>query len=254
MRLDRPLATVTPTLDGDILTVLARTPSTFTITQIHRILGSASAEGIRKALLRLTAQGIVLSDRVGTTNTYMLNTEHLAAQPIRELANIPATLLSRLEAHLQAWSEPPLYAAVFGSAATATMTLDSDIDLFLVRRNPACEESKSSDQWTQQVAHLAESVTAWTGNDARVVEYAEDDLRHAAEAGEPLLHDVAKHGLTVAGARSWLTKQLAAARAERGTPPPPSSRDRLGRNTASTRRRPTQRRFTAPSVVHGEVK
>lgn len=254
MRLDRPLATVTPTLDGDILTVLARTTSTFTITQIHRILGTASAEGIRKALLRLTAQGIVLSDRVGTTNTYMLNTEHLAAQPIRELANLSATLLSRLETHLQAWAEPPLYAAVFGSAATATMTIDSDIDLFVVRRNPPGEESDYADLWAQQVAHLAESVTAWTGNDARVVEYTEDDLRRAAEAGEQLLHDVARHGLTVAGARSWLSRQLTAARADSGTPRPRSSRDRLSRNTASTHRRSTQRQATAPSVLHDEAK
>lgn len=90
MQLHRPLATITPTLDGDILAVLARTTTTFTITQIHRILGRA-AEGIRKALLRLTAQGIVLSDRVGTTTTYILNTEHLAAQPICDLANFAAT-------------------------------------------------------------------------------------------------------------------------------------------------------------------
>ncbi len=247
MRLDRPLATVTPTLDGDILTVLARTTTTFTITQIHRILGSASAEGIRKALLRLTAQGIVLSDRVGTTNTYMLNTEHLAAQSIRELANLPATFMSRLENHLQAWPEPPLYAAVFGSAATATMTIDSDIDLFLVRQSPRQEEPDSEDEWSQQVAHLAESVTAWTGNDTRIVEYTHDDLRRAAAAGEPLLHDVAAHGLTVAGTRSWLTKQLAASRT---TPDAPrrSPRNHLGRNTAGK-----QRQDAAPSLLLGDA-
>lgn len=250
MRLDRPMATVTPTLDGDILAVLARTTTTFTITQIHRILGNASAEGIRKALLRLTAQGIVHSDRVGTTNTYILNTEHLAAQPIRELANIPATFLSRLENHLNAWPEPPMYAAVFGSAATATMTLDSDIDLFLVRPNPLREDP--ADEWGQQVAVLVESVTAWTGNDTRVVEYTEGDLRHAAAAGEPLLHDVAEHGVTVAGTRSWLTKQLAAGAAATGAPPR-SPRDRLGRNTRGRNRKATQRQYGAMSLLLGDA-
>jgi hypothetical protein len=58
------------------------------------------------------------------------------------------------------------------------------------------------------VTELARSVTAWTGNDGRVVEYTENDLRAAAAAGEPLLSDVARQGLTVAGTRAWLNKQL----------------------------------------------
>ena len=254
MLLNRPLATVTPTLDGDILAVLARTTTTFTITQIHRILGSASAEGIRKALLRLTAQGIVLSDRVGTTNTYVLNTEHLAAQPIRELANLPATLLGRLETHLRTWPEPPVYAAVFGSAATATMTLDSDIDLFLVRRNPLQDEPvDADDQWEQHVARLAETVTGWTGNDARIVEYTVDDLCHAAAAGEPLLHDVAEHGLTVAGARSWFTNALEAGRDAAGAPAR-SSRNRLGRNDGGKGRKAPQRPAALQAPRRGDAR
>lgn len=252
MQLHRPLATITPTLDGDILAVLARTTTTFTITQIHRILGSASAEGIRKALLRLTSQGIVLSDRVGTTNTYILNTEHLAAQHICDLANFAATFLSRLVAHLRAWPEPPMYAAVFGSAATSTMTVESDIDLFLVRRSPLQDEPDSTDEWDRQVAQLAETVTAWTGNDARIVEYTADDLRRAAAAGEPLLHDIAEHGLTVAGARSWLTKALAAER-DATDARARSPRKRLSRNAASKSREAAQRSTALVSQLRGDA-
>lgn len=208
MRLNRPFATVTPTLDGDILAVLAATTDTFTISQIHRIVATASAEGIRKTLLRLTAQGVVLHDRVGRTNTYRLNTEHLAAAPICALARLCETLLDRIQTNLRRWPEPPVYAAVFGSAATATMTVDSDIDIFIVRRIPPADAPFDPEDWEQQVAELARDVTAWTGNDTRIVEYTEDDLQHAATAGEPLLHDVAQQGLTVAGTRSWLTRQL----------------------------------------------
>src|SRR6185312_9753248 len=133
MQLNRPFATVTPTLDGDVLGVLATSEVTFTITQIQRILTTASGEGIRKVLTRLTAQGVVLHDQVGRTNTYRLNTEHLAAEPIMALSRLTATFLGRLEAHLEGWGEALKYAAVFGSAATGKMTLGSDIDLFLVR-------------------------------------------------------------------------------------------------------------------------
>ncbi len=42
MQLNKPFATVTPTLDGDVLAVLASADVTFTISQVQRILGTAS--------------------------------------------------------------------------------------------------------------------------------------------------------------------------------------------------------------------
>ena len=73
-----------------------------------------------------------------------------------------------------------MYAAVFGSAATATITVDSDIDIFIVQRTPPADAHSEPEDWEQQVAELTRSVTAWTGNDTRIVEYTEDDLQHAA--------------------------------------------------------------------------
>ena len=206
MQLNKPFTTVTPTLDGDVLAVLASAEVTFTISQIQRIITTASGEGIRKVLTRLTAQGVVLHDQVGRTNTYRLNTEHLAAEPIMALSRLASTFLTRLEEHLDEWGPELAYAAVFGSAATGRMKLDSDIDLFLVRASDS--GSDGDDVWEQRVTELGRLVTAWTGNDGRIVEYTEDELHAAAAAGEPLLDDVSKQGLTVAGTRAWLDKQL----------------------------------------------
>jgi predicted transcriptional regulator len=200
MQFNRPLATVTPTLDGDVLGVLATHDSAFTTGQIHRILNGFSEEGIRKVLARLAAQGVVLADRVGNAFAYRLNTEHLAAEPIQALARLASTFLTQLEHHLGQWEEPPTYAAVFGSAATGTMTLHSDVDIFLVRDDDAAEGV-----WSQQVDELAATVTAWTGNDARVVEYTVSSLRDAST--EPMIRDVLDRGLTVAGSRAWLIRQ-----------------------------------------------
>ena len=61
MQLNKPFATVTPTLDGDVLAVLASADVTFTVSQIQRILTTVSGEGIRKVLTRLTAQGAAVS-------------------------------------------------------------------------------------------------------------------------------------------------------------------------------------------------
>lgn len=208
MQLNKPFATVTPTLDGDVLAVLASADVTFTISQVQRILTTASGEGIRKVLNRLAGQGVVLHDEVGRTHTYRLNTEHLAAEPIMALSRLNSTFLSRLEQHLDGWRAILRYAAVFGSAATGRMALESDIDLFLVR----AADSEDDDAWEQRLTELARLVTAWTGNDGRIVEYAEDEFRAAAAAGEPLFDDVSKQGLTVAGTRAWFNAQQRTAR------------------------------------------
>jgi predicted nucleotidyltransferase len=206
--LNRPFATVTPTLDGDVLAVLAAHDVTFTTGQIHRVLNSFSEEGIRKVLARLVSQGVVLSERIGNTYAYRLNTSHLAAKPIRELAKLFDTFLKRLEGELGGWQYPPVYAAVFGSAAHGTTTPDSDVDLFLVSATGTpCAD------WAQQVNELASAVTAWTGNDARVVEYTEIELKSART--EPMVHDVLERGLTVAGSRAWFLKQVKPVRARK---------------------------------------
>ncbi|HEY8654658.1 MAG TPA: hypothetical protein VIL87_16440, partial [Dermatophilaceae bacterium] len=65
MDLAHPLAVVTPTLDGDILAVLALVDTAFTPRQLHGMLSQHSEDGIRRALRRLTSQGIVSDARAG---------------------------------------------------------------------------------------------------------------------------------------------------------------------------------------------
>lgn len=208
MELGRPLATVTPTLDADVLAVLAQHRASFTTGQVHRVLGRASEEGIRKVLRRLTEQGIVLADRVGAAYAYRLNSDHLAAPHVVALADLMTTLLARLEDELGRWPVPPVYAAVFGSTARGTSTARSDLDLLLVRPDAA-----DDDPWEAQVAALAALATRWTGNDTRVLQYTESELASAARREDLVLADVRRDGLTVAGGRAWFDRTLRRARA-----------------------------------------
>ncbi|HEY1616960.1 MAG TPA: nucleotidyltransferase domain-containing protein [Streptosporangiaceae bacterium] len=201
MQLNRPLATITPTLDGDVLAVLAQHEATFTVAQLHRVLDHYSEEGVRKVLLRLTRQGIVHSTRFGSTYAYQLNREHLAADSIIQLARLAHRLLRRIEEYLGNWELQPRYAAIFGSAARGTMTEESDIDILLVR-----DDSTPIDDWDTQVSALAFDVSRWTGNDARPLEYTVSELLAARD--EPVIFDIMKDGLTVAGRRAWLNQQL----------------------------------------------
>ncbi len=201
MELNHPLATITPTLDGDVLAMLAQHEAAFTTGQLHRVLTRYSEEGIRKVLTRLTRQGVVHSERVGNAYSYQLNRDHLASGPIIELAHLLRTLLRRLEDRLESWRFPPMYAAVFGSAARGTMTADSDLDLLLVR-----DDNTPLAVWEEQVGILAADVTSWTGNDARPLEYTVSELSGARD--EPVLRDVLERGLTIAGSHVWLSRQL----------------------------------------------
>jgi predicted nucleotidyltransferase len=202
VELNRPLATVTPTLDGDVLAVLASHDVTFTTGQVHRILTQHSEEGIRKVLRRLAGQGVVLSERIGNAFAYRFNRDHIAAPYIVGLARMHETFLARLEELLESWSVPPVYAAMFGSAARGQMTDSSDIDLLLVRPG-----SGVLAEWEGQVNDLATMVTRWLGNDVRVLEFTEDEIA-ARGRDEPVLDEVSRDGITLAGKRSWLVKQL----------------------------------------------
>ena len=202
MELGRPLSTVTPTLDGDVLAVLATNDAVFTTGQLHRVLTHHSEEGIRKVLRRLTKQGIVRADKVGQAFAYRLNRDHLAAEHVIGLARLLETFLARLESHLGSWDTPPVYAAVFGSAAKGTMTTDSDLDLMLVR-----PDNSDGEGWQAQVDLLVADVTRWTGNDTRPLEFTAGEIA-ARGREERVLLDVLEEGLTVAGTHAWLAKQL----------------------------------------------
>lgn len=202
MELSRPLSTITPTLDGDVLAVLARQDATFTTGALHRVLTQYSEEGIRKVLQRLTRQGIVHSARVGNAYSYRLNRDHLAAEHIIKLADLMNIFLARLTERLGAWEVRPVYAAVFGSAARGSMTMESDLDLLLVRPKDVPDEL-----WAAQVDRLVEDVSRWIGNDVRPLQFAEAQIVTSGRE-EPVLRDVLSEGLTVAGSRAWLSQQL----------------------------------------------
>lgn len=190
---------ITPTVDGDVLAVLARADSAFTTRQVHRVLDRYSYSGIRKVLERLAEQGIVEMTRYGTGDVFRLAREHLAARPIIELAKLRTTFIDRVRAEIQQWGPPPVYAALFGSVARGGMHPASDVDLFVVRPAEVDEEDR---QWLDQLGQLESRVTSWTGNDARVLEYSEESVR-ALWSDEPVLESVRTDAVTLFGSSSY---------------------------------------------------
>lgn len=196
MDLTRPLAIVTPTVDGDVLAVLALADAEFTGRKVHQVAGRHSEKGVRNALHRLVDQGIVTSERIGAADVYRLNRRHLAAPYIVSLALLRHEFLERLRGQLGSWAKPPVFAVLFGSAARGDMTPASDIDLLIVRPGGVGAED---DTWYEQLSALSSDVYAWTGNQLGPLELDEEGVRRAVRADEPLLRDVEDHGIVLHG-------------------------------------------------------
>jgi predicted nucleotidyltransferase len=196
-----PLRTVSPTLDGDVLTVLAGAEEEFSGRRIHHLLASGSEPGVRKAVERLVGQGVVLRRRAGSANLYRLNREHLSAAAIESLAGARWRLIAWLREAIARWEVAPRCAALFGSAARGRAGADSDLDLLVVR---PLEVEEDATTWLDQLGSLERSATLKTGNDARIVELGEGELPQARQ----LLKNVIEEGVELAGSLGVLRDAL----------------------------------------------
>jgi len=191
MNLQRPFQVVAPTLDGDVLAVLARADRAVTGRAIERESGGSHG-GVQRALDHLVAEGIVIRERAGRAYLYRLNRDHLAAPWIEGLATLRLQLIDRLRSSIGEWEIQPASSVLFGSAARGEAGPASDLDLLMVRPRDIDADNET---WRGQVMALQEAVSGWTGNDARVLEYGEDELG----LDEPVLETVAAEGVELHG-------------------------------------------------------
>jgi predicted nucleotidyltransferase len=194
MDMSQPISTVIPTLDGPVLTVLARTKQPLTGRRIHQLTGAGSESGTRKVLRRLARTGLVTAERVGSSWQYSLNHEHLAAAAVGELTTLRARLIEQMTATIRQWSHHPIHASVFGSTARGDGDLDSDVDLLLVH---GFEDPPPG--WDEQLDELSDRVHAWTGNHLQSYELGTAGLADHFQAGEPIVDDWLRDAVTVYG-------------------------------------------------------
>jgi len=195
----QPFRALTPTLDGPVLRVLARTTHPMTRQQVADLIGEASEAGVRKVLRRLAAQGVVIEQRIGTHYTYVGNREHIMWPAVEVFMSAADRLDSTIRKHVEAWEVPALSVELFGSVAAGTSTGDSDIDLMVYR--PSLTEDQV-ELWDRQVALLRMAVERWTGNACEILEIDPRTLVEMAAEEEPVLKAarVPISGLNIAAA------------------------------------------------------
>lgn len=182
MHLGRPLVSITGGLEGAVLEVLAGTNTPLPLGNVHRLIGSASKSGVRKALLRLVDGGLVEVLPGG----YQLNRDHIAADGVIALSNLRGELFRRIAQEIASWRPAVTLAGVYGSAARGDGDEESDIDVLIVA-------DRLGDDALGRLSHL---VSQWTGNDCQIVHLTKQGLATARRAREPLL-DVWIDELTV---------------------------------------------------------
>lgn len=177
--------------------MLAATTAACTAAEVHRRLRRGSDEGVRRVLLRLVGQGVVVSDETGRYPLYRFNRDHVAAPHIEALANLRGEIIERIRTEVGSWNVAARHASLFGSFARGDADADSDLDVLLVAPPLDADE----DTWLAQVAHLGEAIVAWTGNEAQIVEVSEQALAHMAALDDPLLESWHAEAVHLTGAR-----------------------------------------------------
>ena len=196
MNVGEPTQVVTPTLDGPVLTVLARARESMTPGEVHRRCRRGSEPGVRRTLARLVGEEIVHARPAGNAVFYSLNRDHLAAALIAQLADLRPLLFARLREHFAEWEIPAVHVSLFGSTARGDGDEASDVDLLVVRPD---DTDPDLAVWEAQGDRLRSGVLAWTGNRAQVVELDSAELRQASKRRERLIDEIRREGIHLFG-------------------------------------------------------
>jgi Nucleotidyltransferase domain len=219
-----PTRALTPTLDGPVLAVLARTGRPLTVGQIANEASRGSEIGIRRSVSRLVQQGIVTATQMGRNQVHELNRDHIAAPAAEILAGLRIELWKRLREALSSWDPKPVYASAFGSAARGDGGTDSDIDILLVHppfpgEGPLRDQPKGvltaltefltmadtisaatrPQAWQTQVDDLHGRVQRWTGNPLQVVDISIWQWASRTTSEAALFAEIEREGVTLAG-------------------------------------------------------
>jgi len=190
-----PLRTVAPTVDADVLQVLARTHEPVTGNQLAGLADRSYAQ-VHAVVGRLVSHGLVTMRQHGRTYTYELNRDHAMSDAIQDLVEAPSAVDADIETAVATWRIPPVSIAMYGSAARREASAESDVDLLIVR---AATVSEDDPDWAEPIGSLARQVERSTGNRAHIVEISEPDLWEAVRQNQPLVESLRAEARTIVG-------------------------------------------------------
>ena len=190
-----PLRSISPTVDADVLQVLARTHESITGNRLAKLAGRSYAQ-VHAVVGRLVDHGVVDVQQVGRTYAYNLNRNHILAKGIVASVSAPDDVESTIESEVSKWPIRPVSVALFGSAARRTATHESDVDLLIIHGD-GVEENDSV--WSEQVGSLVRTVEMASGNRVQIVDLSEAEFGEAVADQQPLVASLQCDARTLAG-------------------------------------------------------
>jgi predicted nucleotidyltransferase len=186
MDISSPLRSLVPSLDSAVLEVLSRSKTGLGPTQLARLAGRGTRQGIQLVLDRLVEHGLVIAEPTNRGHVYNLNREHLLTPAVLSAVRARQELFKRLADSVGALDRAPLHASLFGSFARGDGDESSDIDLFLVLQEGQAETPR----WEAQMRNLEDQVLAWTGNRLETLTVDLDAFRRAVHNQEHFIDEL----------------------------------------------------------------
>jgi len=190
-----PLRSISPTVDADVLQVLARTHESVTGNRLANLAGRSYAQ-VHAVVGRLVDHGIVEVQQVGRAYAYTLNRSHRLARSIITSISAPEDIETAIHDDVSTWTIQPVSVSLFGSAARRTATHQSDVDLLLIRHN---EVHENDSVWMEQVGSLSHMVETLSGNRAQIVELSDAELGGAVASRQPFIASLERDARNLAG-------------------------------------------------------
>lgn len=134
----------------------------------------------------------------GAAFLYILNRNHLAAEPVLALLQLRLRLVEKLKDRMKGWAVPPFHASLFGSAARGDGSTESDIDLLIVRPAATGEDYPV---WRDALDSVAEAVLRWTGNHASVIEISVDEVERLRRERPEIVMELKRDAITLIGSK-----------------------------------------------------
>ncbi len=194
--LTNPLRSLAPTLEAEVLAVLAGTTAGLTGNRLARLASRGSRQGLMNALDRLVVHGLVVAERVGAATVYQLNRQHLLCDPVLSALSSRRRLVEMLSAQINEWRTSCVHSSLFGSVSRGEAHQASDIDLLVVRSD---DVDPDDGDWDRQLRDLERDVRAWTGNRLAILEMTASDLGRAVRNREPIVASLRHDALELTG-------------------------------------------------------
>ena len=195
MDVSKPFTAISPSVDADVLVVLAGSTKPRSGRELARRAGRSNT-GVQHVLDRLVEYGLVSREEAGRSFLYQLNRDHLLASAVEQMVDVRGELVRRLRDEIGAWEIPPVHASLFGSAARGDGDARSDIDLLVVR---SADVDPDDERWRGQLDRLADLVRRWTGNNAGIAEVSEGELPRLRKDRPPVVEEVSEDAVDLAG-------------------------------------------------------